>query len=163
MNLPLNIDLQQILLHLLNAVILFAALYFILYKPVKKFMDERAAAYKEADEAAGKKEAQAEALKAEYEKKLADFSHVIEEEKAEEEREIASLKEQMEEEAARDAERILDDARIQAEQERGRILASVNDDIEKIVEEAERRVLPDNPSDAMDAFLNAAGKIEKDE
>ena len=30
MNLPLNIDLQQVLLHLLNFTILFAILYFLL-------------------------------------------------------------------------------------------------------------------------------------
>lgn len=36
MNMPLNMDWQQILLHLLNFVILFAILYFLLYEPVKK-------------------------------------------------------------------------------------------------------------------------------
>ena len=30
---PLNINLQQILLHALNFVILFGAMYFLLYKP----------------------------------------------------------------------------------------------------------------------------------
>ena len=35
---PLNIDWQQILLHLLNFVILAGGLYFLLYKPVKNFM-----------------------------------------------------------------------------------------------------------------------------
>ena len=44
---PLNIDWQQILLHLLNFLILFAGLYFILYKPVKKFMKKRADGYAE--------------------------------------------------------------------------------------------------------------------
>ena len=34
--LPLNIDIQQILLHMLNFVILAGGLYFILYAPVKK-------------------------------------------------------------------------------------------------------------------------------
>ena len=43
MSLPLNIDFQQILLHMLNIVLLFGGLYLLLYKPVKKFMDERAA------------------------------------------------------------------------------------------------------------------------
>ena len=32
MNIPLNIDWQQILLHVLNFVILFGGLYFLLYK-----------------------------------------------------------------------------------------------------------------------------------
>ena len=51
-NLPLNIDIQQILLHLLNFVILFGLMYFILYKPVRKFMDQRAEYYKKMDEEA---------------------------------------------------------------------------------------------------------------
>ena len=42
---PLNINLQQILLHALNFVILFGAMYFLLYKPVKSFMDSRKAHY----------------------------------------------------------------------------------------------------------------------
>ena len=43
MNIPLNIDWQQILLHVLNFVILFGGLYFLLYKPVKNFMAKREA------------------------------------------------------------------------------------------------------------------------
>ena len=35
MNIPLNIDWQQILLHLFNFVILAGGLYFILYKPTQ--------------------------------------------------------------------------------------------------------------------------------
>ena len=41
MNLPLNIDFQQILLHLLNFVILAGGLYLLLYKPVNKFITEK--------------------------------------------------------------------------------------------------------------------------
>ena len=46
---PLNINLQQILLHALNFVILFGALYFLLYKPVRDFMDSRKAHYEKMD------------------------------------------------------------------------------------------------------------------
>ena len=57
MNIPLNIDWQQILLHLMNFVILAGGLYFLLYKPVKAFMDKRAAYYQEqADQAAHARE-----------------------------------------------------------------------------------------------------------
>ncbi len=38
---PLNIDWQQILLHMFNFVILFAVLYFLLYQPIKSFMEKR--------------------------------------------------------------------------------------------------------------------------
>ena len=51
-NIPLNIDWQQILLHALNFVILVGGLYFLLYKPVKKFMAQREAHYRDMDEKA---------------------------------------------------------------------------------------------------------------
>ena len=38
---PLHIDWQQILLHLLNFVIRFAGLWLLLYKPVRNFMPKR--------------------------------------------------------------------------------------------------------------------------
>ena len=49
MSVPLNLDWQQILLHLFNFVILAGGLYFLLYKPVKKFMDNRTAYYQTLD------------------------------------------------------------------------------------------------------------------
>ena len=36
MGIPLNVDWQQILLHLFNFIILFGGLWLLLYKPVKK-------------------------------------------------------------------------------------------------------------------------------
>ena len=53
--LPLNIDFQQILLHLANFAILFVGLYILLYKPVKDFMAKREAHYKEMDDEATEK------------------------------------------------------------------------------------------------------------
>ena len=54
MNIPLNIDWQQILLHLLNFVILAGGLYLLLYKPVKTFMEKRQQYYQEQDAKAAK-------------------------------------------------------------------------------------------------------------
>ena len=45
----LGLTVQEFLLHLLNFVILFVALFFLLYKPVKKFMRKRKEDYEEAD------------------------------------------------------------------------------------------------------------------
>lgn len=67
---PLNINLQQILLHALNFVILFGAMYFLLYKPVKSFMDSRKAHYEKMDEDAKAVLAEAEKTKADYEAQL---------------------------------------------------------------------------------------------
>lgn len=41
MGIPLNVDWQQILLHLFNFIILFGGLWLLLYKPVKNFMAKR--------------------------------------------------------------------------------------------------------------------------
>ena len=59
---PLNIDPQQILLHWMNLAILTGGLYFLLYKPVKQFMDKRTAHYQELENQAADKLAQAGGL-----------------------------------------------------------------------------------------------------
>ena len=78
---PLNLDWQQILLHLMNFVILFAILYFLLYKPVRNFMDKRKAAYQEMDDQANQNKQEAEELKAQYEQQLASADAEIAEKK----------------------------------------------------------------------------------
>ena len=67
---PLNIDWQQILLHLLNFAILAGGLYFLLYKPVKQFMAKREAHYAAREAGVKQLEADAEALKKQYADKL---------------------------------------------------------------------------------------------
>ena len=70
MNIPLNIDWQQILLHLLNFVILAGGLYLLLYKPVKAFMEKRQQYYQEQDAKAAKTLADAEKTAAEGRQQL---------------------------------------------------------------------------------------------
>ena len=70
MNIPLNIDWQQILLHVLNFVILFGGLYFLLYKPVKNFMAKREAHYAEMAQKAQSELDSAEKIKADYQEQL---------------------------------------------------------------------------------------------
>ena len=67
---PLNIDWRQILLHLLNLAILFLILYFLLYNPVKKFMDKRKKYYEDQDADAKAKLEAADRNKATYEELL---------------------------------------------------------------------------------------------
>ena len=43
---PLGLNFTQIFLHLFNFLLLFAILYFLLYKPVKNFMIHRQEVYK---------------------------------------------------------------------------------------------------------------------
>ena len=87
---PLNIDWKQILLHLFNFVLLFAILFFLLYKPVKKFMDKRMQYYKDMDDDANKKLEDAEEMKKAYEQKLS----AVDEEIADKKRDADLLVEQ---------------------------------------------------------------------
>ena len=90
---PLNIDWQQILLHLFNFTILFGALYILLYKPVKNFMEGREAHYADMDSRAEQALADAENSKASYEQKEKDFDEEIRAEKSRLSKEIEAERE----------------------------------------------------------------------
>ncbi len=70
MGVPLNIDWQQILLHLFNFVLLAGGLYFLLYAPVRNFMEKRTGDIAAKEKVAAEKEANAAALEAEYSRRL---------------------------------------------------------------------------------------------
>lgn len=71
MNIPLNIDWQQILLHLFNFSILVGGLYLLLFKPVKNFMDKRAKHYADMESAAVEREKSTAALEASMQQRQA--------------------------------------------------------------------------------------------
>ena len=75
MGVPLNIDWQQILLHLFNFLILFGGLYLLLYRPVKAFMDKRTAYYADMDAEAKRKLADAERQEKQYRDHLANVEN----------------------------------------------------------------------------------------
>lgn len=154
---PLNIDFQQILLHLFNFVILFAMLYFLLYKPVKKFMDSRTEYYKKLDDEARANLTDAEKLKKEYADKLAGADAEISEIKDAARRELEEKNalriKQTEEEAAK----ILADARQNGENARKKLLKEAQKEISDLAAAAaEKLMINSTTSDAYDMFLNAA-------
>ncbi|MDR3217225.1 MAG: F0F1 ATP synthase subunit B [Clostridiaceae bacterium] len=69
--LPLNLNIIEILIHMFNLAVLIVAVRFLLYKPIKKFMEKRAAEYRTADEETRKKLQEAEEFN-ENSKKLLD-------------------------------------------------------------------------------------------
>ena len=161
---PLNIDFQQILLHLLNFVILFARLYFFLYGPVKKFMDDRTEQYKRMDEKARKDAEDAASAKSEYETRLAEVGKEIDKEKKAARRSIAEQTEKSLYAAKREAERIIDQANKKAETDRERIIEQAGEDIADMVADAtEKLVLKSSASESYDSFLEAALGGERNE
>ena len=150
---PLNIDFQQILLHLLNVVILFFIIYFLLYKPVKNFMDKRKKEYEEMDSSAASRLKEAEDLKNSYEARLKDADDEIKALKSRAADDMAAQAAQSEQQAREQAEQILEKARTKAEQESSRILANTREEITELAKEAVSKALFDSPSDAYDSFL----------
>lgn len=129
MNIPLNIDFQQILLHFFNFAILAFGLYILLYKPVKSFMDERASAIqkindeaRENREKAAKYEAETKArLEEAKEKASQESSRILNEARHEADLRIDKAKEE--------AEKIVSDAKASAQKEKNEIIHEADEEI----------------------------------
>lgn len=154
---PLNINLQQILLHMLNFVILIGGLYILLFKPVKDFMDKRQAAYKKADDDAKSAISEAEAKVAEYNSKMGNADKEIAAKRAETLK--ATEKEVAEKiaDAEAEAKEILADARANAEAEKKSILASAQTEIKDITREAVAKIV--NSGDTLADFLDSTEEV----
>lgn len=164
MGIPLNIDWQQILLHLLNFAILAGGLYLLLYKPVKKFMAQRTAYYQNMEKEAEAKLKQAEALEADYQARFQNVESEIAEKKASSLLELERINEQKLQEVKIQAEKIISDAQHNAEQEREKILDSAQKEIADMVTTAtEKLLLQSTASEAFDQFLTAAERSERHE
>lgn len=155
----LGIDIQQILLHMLNFVILFGALYFLLYNPVKKFMDKRSEIYSEEECRAATGLEEAEKLKAEYKAKLAQAEDEIKELKAKASSEARSEADRIKQNAQQEADEIVSKAKTKANKEIDSIVRSANKEIRLLAEEAAEKLVIDG-EDAYTSFIESLGSEE---
>ncbi len=160
---PLNINLQQILLHLFNFAILGFGLYFLLYKPVKNFMAKRTAHYE-----AMKEEADACLERAQEQEALsAKQLEQLDEEMAEKRRlalieaEAASARRVAE--AEEQARKILLDARENALRERDALMVSAREEVSEMAIAAVKKLMNESVSESYDDFLDAAERSAQDE
>ena len=161
---PLNIDWQQILLHVFNFVVLFAILYFLLYKPVKDFMDKRQKYYEDMDRAANEKLAESENAKAEYTNKLASVEDELAMTRENAQKELDASLAACRREAEDEAAKIIADAKLAAEREREKILKGAQGEIADMVTVAAEKIISArSTSDAFDQFLAGAQRSEDDE
>ena len=156
MNIPLNIDWQQILLHFFNFSILVGGLYLLLFKPVKSFMAKREKHYADMESAAVAREKDTEELKAEMAKREAAFDTELEEKRAAAAKEAEAFAQQQRDAAKAQADRILSDAKAAAESERQKIVAEANREAVAIAEDAMEKILAAQTARAYDSFVNAA-------
>ena len=143
MGVPLNIDWQQILLHVFNLIILTGGLYFLLYQPVTAFMKKRQEYYAGLEADAQAKLQEAEQKVREAEQLRADAMKQADAEAA------ARL-------AGADAEKqkILAAAKAQAAREKDAMLREANEQIGTLVSNAVDKLVSDADDPYAD-FLHA--------
>ena len=151
---PLNVDPQQILLHWMNLAILTGGLYFLLFKPVKQFMEKRADYYRDLDRQANDKLAQAEQLRASCQAKLDQADEEIRQERARaQQAAVQSAQEQLDQ--ARDqALRIVAKAKDEAEQSKARALRESQKEMRELAAQAAKKLAARPGEDFFDQFLD---------
>ena len=153
---PLNIDWQQILLHLLNFVILAGGLYFLLYKPVEDFISKREAYYADRQKDSDRRNEESQALKAEYEEKLGHADEAIRARKKEAAAELEKAIRARNAEAEAQAKEIIEQAEKAAQARRDKALEDSNRDIRKLAIDAVEKLAISSDSEALDKFLDEA-------
>ncbi len=161
-SLPLNIDFQQILLHMFNFVLLFGILYFLLYAPVRRFMEKRAREYREIDEKTKENLESAEQSKAAYEEKMKQAQDEIDDRKRKAESELAAWKKEQLAKADAEAEALLEKARMQAQAEKQALMESAKTELAAYVAEKAEQIVAQKTSERYDSFLESAERSEND-
>ena len=156
---PLNIDWQQILLHWLNLAILTGGLYILLYKPVKGFIAKREEHYRQLDEQAAQKLAEAERVHAEYQAKLDGADEEIHQARAKAQQAIQQSTEDQLAQAKEQARQIVAHAQTEAEQSRERVLRESQRELRKLAAQATKKLA--FQADPFDQFLDLAEEGEE--
>lgn len=165
---PLNIDFLQILLHLLNFVILAGGLSFLVYRPVRKFLEDRARHFEEMEQNSIKREEETAKLQAEYEKKLEDTETELSEKRKKAERELSDLSAQYVKEAQQKADAILLSAEHEAEERKDHILEAAQAEISELVLSATEKLLhstvtPERNRELYDEFIRLTDQSKTSE
>ena len=163
MNIPLNIDWQQILLHLFNFAILAGGLYILLYKPVKDFMAKRESYYQNIDNETKSRLQQAEELKDSYSRQLSDVAQEIAQKRTEAQKAIDVSREEQLQQARDEAARIVENARISCEQEHNKMLSNVQKEISDLALTTTEKILLKGEGSPFEQFLNAANAEKRGE
>ena len=150
---PLNINLQQILLHWMNLAILTGGLYFLLFKPVSQFIQKREAHYQELDQQAADKLAQAERLRADCQVKLDSADEEIRKERSLAQQAAAQAAQEQVEQAQAQARHIIAKAHAEAEQSRERALRESQKEVRELAAQAAKKLAAQPGADIFDQFL----------
>ena len=162
MSIPLNIDWQQILLHLFNFAILAGGLYLLLYRPVKQFMEQREEHYRALQQTAQ----QAQDLAAELEAQCRDQAAQAEEEitrrRADAEQELDQFRTRRIADAQQEAEEILTKARAAARRERAEMVTKASKELMDAAIIAAEKITLGTNGDPYEQFLSLVERGSSD-
>ncbi|MBP5256221.1 MAG: ATP synthase F0 subunit B [Clostridia bacterium] len=158
---PLNIDIVQVLLHMLNVVILVGGLWLILFKPVKKFTEDRKKHFEEAEEALRKQSAENEKIRVGLEEREAAFGQEMISVRRNAEKDAADAAKAYIDSAKAEAASIIERAEQSAEKRKEHILDSAQTEINELVIGAAQKLLgesasPERTRELYDEFLTQA-------
>ncbi len=163
---PLNIDILQILLHMLNFVILAGGLTFLLFAPVSKFLNERSAHFEKLAKDNEEQAKENERLKTEYEAKMSEANAEISAMRAEAEKSMADVSKAYIGEAREKATAIIAAAEAEAEKHKEQIMDTLQTEIGELVVSATQKLLsdeaPNRDAALYDEFIRLADQTIKD-
>ena len=154
MQIPLNIDWQQILLHLFNFTILAGGLYLLLYRPVKNFIKKREEHYQSLDQAAQKDREEARQMAEDYKARLSEVDKEIAEKKRQAQKEMDQLRQQELEQTRQQADTLLAQARAATQQEHDAMVAKASKELTEMVVNAAERIALKSQGDPYGQFLD---------
>ena len=154
---PLNINFQQIFLHLFNFVILGGGLYLLLYKPVVDFMNKREQYFSNLEKETQQALEQAKEKEAQYNEKLNQFNDEMAIKKVEAIKECEKLVDARIQSAKEEASHILEDAHIKAKMHHDKMVEQAKEEITDLALDTAKKMMTDQ--DIYSQFVQALSLI----
>lgn len=157
---------KDLIINIINIIVLFVIVKSLAYKPVKKFLDERKKRIDESLKNAADKNAEAEALKAQYEESVKqsrlESDKIIGEAEQSAQKKAAEITADAEKKAAE----ITEKARKDAEREYNERLSGLRADVTDIAFDISKKILSRDVTDAdnmaiADEFFSKYGEKEE--
>ena len=153
---PLNINFQQIFLHLFNFVILGGGLYLLLYKPVVDFMNKREQYFSNLEKETQQALEQAKEKEAQYNEKLNQFNDEMAIKKVEAIKECEKLVDARIQSAKEEASHILEDAHIKAKMHHDKMVEQAKEEITDLALDTAKKMMTDQ--DIYSQFVQACNQ-----
>lgn len=150
---PLNIDWQQILLHLFNFFLLLAILTYFVYEPVLKFIQKRQEHFQEMENDYKEKSSEAQKLINDNKKIFENTDVEIKNYKSKKMEEINLTIQEKLNKANAQADDIIEQAKNKAEAEYTKLVERANKDIRKLAIETTKKLL-NSDKDEFDDFIS---------